>query len=99
MAVSTCTNCKLAPRLTLDPCSGQDLSRSKLAVDRGNSDAPEMLHLLLELDGTSGLPIVVQLMEEALRPLVYETHPVGAHLHTYSNRCEHVDTTFICCLD
>ena len=98
MAVSKCTNCKVAPWLTLDPYSGQDLSRSKLAVDRGNSDAPKMLHLLLELDGTSGLPVVVQLMEKALRPLVYETHPVSADLHTYSNRCEHVDTASICCL-
>ncbi len=81
MAVSTCNRRKAAPSLTLDPGSGQDLRGCQLAVDRGDSDAPKMLHLLLELDCIPGLPVIVQLVEEALRPLIYETHPVCADLH------------------
>ena len=84
-------HCAGACALALHPCSGEDLSGRELAVHRRDSDAAQARHLLLELGSAPGLPVVIELVEEALRPLVYQPHPVRADLQIIAqglNRCD-----------
>ena len=91
-------HCVGACVLALHPCSGEDLSRCELAVHRRDSDAAQACHLLLELGSAPGLPFVVQLMKEALCPLVYQAHPVRADLRDIAQGLETESFLYSACV-
>ena len=74
---------------TLDPGGGEHGARCQLREDSGDSDALQALHLLCEGGRAARLAHIVQLMEEAQRPLVYQADPVSADLHacTQAHAC------------